>query len=77
VEETGRSGVSIFIARVAKRRGRWHAAFVVEVVIGAGANHASSANFTESKPQQTGTRLLTGHGEVATTSGSTKVSSEE
>lgn len=27
--------------------------------------------FTESKPQQTGTRLLPGHGEVATTSGST------
>jgi hypothetical protein len=27
--------------------------------------------FLESKPQQTGTRLLPGHGEVATTSGST------
>jgi hypothetical protein len=29
------------------------------------------APFTEPKPQQTGTRLLIGHGEVATTSGST------
>jgi hypothetical protein len=32
---------------------------------------ARQANFMESKPQQTGTRLLPGHGEVATTSGST------
>jgi hypothetical protein len=30
-----------------------------------------SISFTESKPQQTGTRLLIGYGEVATTSGST------
>ncbi len=36
-----------------------------------GASPLSPTNFKESKPQQTGTRLLTGHGEVATTSGST------
>ena len=33
--------------------------------------HAAPISPMESKPQQTGTRLLTGHGEVATTSGST------
>jgi len=32
-----------------------------------------SSFFKESKPQQTGTRLLTGQGEVATTSGSTSL----
>ena len=36
-----------------------------------GASPLSPTNFKESKPQQTGTRLLPGHGEVATTSGST------
>ena len=43
----------------------------VENVASAGASPAASTNFKESKPQQTGTRLLPGHGEVATTSGST------
>src|SRR5262245_37417575 len=37
---------------------------------------ARQANFTESKPQQTGTGLLIRHGEVATTSGSTILRSE-
>ena len=36
-----------------------------------GASPLSPTKFKESKPQQTGTRLLPGHGEVATTSGST------
>ena len=48
-----------------------HAANDVENVASAGANPAASTNLMESKPQQTGTRLLTGYGEVATTSGST------
>jgi hypothetical protein len=43
----------------------------VENVASAGATPAASTSFTESKPQQTGTRLLPGYGEVATTSGST------
>jgi len=43
----------------------------VESVASAGASPAASTSFKESKPQQTGTRLLPGHGEVATTSGST------
>ena len=38
-----------------------------------GASPLSPTNFKESKPQQTGTRLLPGHGEVATTSGSTSL----
>jgi hypothetical protein len=46
----------------------------VENVASAGANPAASTNFRESKPQQTGTRLLPGYGEVATTSGSTSFS---
>jgi hypothetical protein len=36
-----------------------------------GASPLSPTNFTESKPQQTGTGLLIRFGEVATTSGST------
>ena len=43
----------------------------VESVASAGASPVASTNFMESKPQQTGTRLLPGHGEGATTSGST------
>ena len=35
-----------------------------------GCKSLHAHHFTESKPQQTGTRLLPGHGEVATTSGS-------
>ena len=38
-----------------------------------GASPLSPTNFTESKPQQTGTGLLIRPGEVATTSGSTKL----
>jgi hypothetical protein len=33
--------------------------------------HSTLVPFLEPKPQQTGTRLLIGYGEVATTSGST------
>ena len=36
-----------------------------------GASPLSPTNFTESKPQQTGTGLLIRYGEVATTSGAT------
>ena len=36
-----------------------------------GASPLSPTTFGELKPQQTGTRLLIGYGEVATTSGST------
>ena len=36
-----------------------------------GASPLSPTIFVELKPQQTGTRLLIGYGEVATTSGST------
>ena len=36
-------------------------------------NPCREHHFTEPKPQQTGTRLLIGHGEVATTSGSTSL----
>ena len=42
-----------------------------------GASPLSPTNFTESKPQQTGTGLLIRHGEVATTSGSTILRSEQ
>ena len=38
-----------------------------------GASPLSPTNFVELKPQQTGTRLLIGYGEVATTSGSTNL----
>ena len=41
-----------------------------------GASPLSPTNFTESKPQQTGTGLLIRYGEVATTSGSTILRSE-
>ena len=38
-----------------------------------GASPLSPTIFAELKPQQTGTRLLIGYGEVATTSGSTNL----
>jgi hypothetical protein len=53
------------------RRERLHAAIDVKNVASAGATPAASTILTESKPQKTGTRLLPGYGEVATTSGST------
>ena len=43
----------------------------VENVASAGVSPVASTSFKESKPQQTGTRLLPGYGEVATTSGFT------
>ena len=61
-----RREVPILFARVVQQKRH-----DVENVASAGANPAASTNFRESKPQQTGTRLLIGYGEVATTSGST------